>query len=448
MIKVHNVGEIKSSERLYFCDDIAFKACDEGWLVISVTTANWIVLNSDFQRVVLEHLITGETIGEVLSLVDDDLKMQQFKSLLSRIFAREFASTQKTPEPVYLEGYKMLNCYLTNACNLRCQHCFMRSGNALERELSTEEWESVLNDFRTSGGVNVTFTGGEPLMRKDFPLLLEYAHNIGLEVTVLSNGVLWTDALISELSPFISEVQISIDGFDENSNSKVRGIGNFDKIVRTVVLFANKGVKTSVATTFTLDNLQSDSAIHYKSFVNDIKSRCDGQISFKLSKKILPGRNTSYSEKQNKEFHNKILKIENDVDPHSKYNYFMEGHTPNLVARNCGFGGLSINADGSAYYCNRIHEVENFGNVRDMSLLDLMQQGRRLHMETSVDNLVPCKDCHLRYICSGGCRIDDCNFNGKIKHFTGDLCQVKCDDAYKERLERKMIDSFCFYYMF
>lgn len=123
------------------------------------------------------------------------------------------------------------------------------------------------------GGVNVTFTGGEPLMNRDFETILIHSHQQGLTTTVLSNGILWTEESINKLSPYISEIQISIDGFDEQSNAKVRGAGHFDKIVANVIRFANAGIRTSVATTFTFKNLQQDAAPKYHQMVEVIKEQ-------------------------------------------------------------------------------------------------------------------------------------------------------------------------------
>jgi len=440
-------GSVSSHDRFYFAGDIVYRQCKEGWLAVSVQSANWIVINN-FQKEILERFIAGDTVGDVYSIINSEDKLNNFKKLLAAIFARQFANTEKIPNIQYLEGFKMLNCYITNACNLKCEHCFMLSGEKLKNELTANEWKCVLKDFKTEGGETVTFSGGEPLMNVSFEDIVKYASTIGLSVTVLSNGILWNDDKIIKLAPYINEIQISIDGVDEQTNAKVRGSGHFDKIVNTVIQFANLGVRTSVATTFTFKNLENNMDERYKQFVTDIKSQCKNPVFFKLSKKILKGRETNYTDAENLEFFQRILKIEEGLDPYAKYNNYMEGHTPNLVEKNCGFGGISIGADGEVYYCNRISEVESYGNVRDNSIKLFMEKARKIHLQTSVDVLTPCKDCHLRYICCGGCRIDECNFHGKLKGFNGELCQIKCNEESIRRLERKMIDSFLFYYKF
>ena len=251
-------GSVSSLDRFYFAGDIIFRQCKEGWLVVSIQSANWLVISTNFQKELLERFIAGDTVGDVYSLITSEDEMTQFKTLLAAIFARQFASTEKAPDLQYLEGYKMLNCYLTNSCNLRCEHCFMNSGERLKDELTANEWKRILKEFRAEGGETVTFSGGEPLMNSSFEDLVKYASTSGLLGTVLSNGILWTQEKIKSLSPYISEVQISIDGVDEQTNAKVRGKGHFDKIVDTVILFANEGVRTSVATTFTLKNLENN----------------------------------------------------------------------------------------------------------------------------------------------------------------------------------------------
>lgn len=441
-------SELQSTDHLIFPDEIIFRPCEEGWLVVAVPTGNWLVIKTDFQKRLLQQLIEGQIIGEVYTALSRPDEQSQFKQLLAAITARCFAGINTPPEKQYLEGYRMLNIYLTNACNLCCDHCFMRSGQPLTNELPKEEWLRILTEFKKNGGQSVTFSGGEPLMNPDFDEILTHAFTIGLDTTILSNGILWTEERIRHLAPYISQIQISIDGFDEASNAKVRGKGHFDRIVRNAIFFANTGVRTSIATTFTFQNLQQDAAERYQQMVSHIKSQCQHPVFFKLSKKVLQGRNTQYTEAQNEVFFQRIQEIERTIDPDAQYNNFMEGHTPNLVERNCGFGGISIGADGEVYYCNRISEVESYGNIKGQSLKPFMQQGHQLHLQTSVDNLSPCNTCHLRYICCGGCRIDECNFQGKLQLHSAPLLQIKCNDQSISHLERKMINSFLYYYTF
>lgn len=387
---------------LHFPDDIQYLRYEGRILAVAVNTANWLVLHTDNEMLFLESLRCGKTVGEVMSSLKEATDKQLFLKLLSAIMARRFSGLNGLPEPEYVQGYKMLNIYLTNACNLSCTHCFMKAGKKLEHELNANDWIRVLDEFAQAGGKSVTFTGGEPLMNPDFRTIIEAANQRGLQSTVLTNGILWTDELIDQLSPVMAEVQISIDGVDDESNAKVRKAGIFDQLVSHVIRFANNGVRVSVATTFTNENIEA--ADKYVELVNRINEATPGnKVFFKLTKKILPGRETRYTEEENRQYESRIREAENLIDAKAKYQSFMEGHTPNLVARNCGFGGLSIAADGNVYFCNRVLEVVSQGNVKDHPLSFFLEKGERAHHETAVEQVEPCRTCALRYICGGGC---------------------------------------------
>lgn len=442
-------GELDYDDILHFPEEIVVEKIDDFYLVIAVQTANWIVLYNSRQIDFLNMLRSGKCVGDAIETVDSEEAMGDLKIVLAAIFARKFAGVNGEVTKEYLEGYKMLNIYITNACNLKCKHCFMLSGKKLENELTLGDWMKVLTSFKENGGEFVTFSGGEPLMFKNFPQIISHAHDLGLKSTVLSNGLLWSDKLIHDLAPFIDEIQFSLDGVDEETNSMVRGSGHFEKVVDTIVKFANAGVKTSVATTFTYDNLNENTQTRYKNLVDLIKEKTSGKdVFFKPSKKLLPGRDVHFTAEENEKYSAIIKDIEKHVDENADYENFLAGHTANLVAINCGLGGISVSSDGNVYFCNRINEMESFGNVTEKPMSFFMEKGKEIHLATSVENVIPCKDCELRYICDGGCRIDDFDFAGKIQSSALPYHQISCNDEKKNKLKKRMIDSFNYFYKF
>ena len=442
-------GELDYDDILHFPEEIVVEKINDFYLVIAVQTANWIVLYNSRQIDFLNMLRSGKCVGDAIETGDSEEAMGDLKIVLAAIFARKFAGVNSEVTKEYLEGYKMLNIYITNACNLKCKHCFMLSGKKLENELTLGDWMKVLTSFKENGGEFVTFSGGEPLMFKNFPQIISHAHDLGLKSTVLSNGLLWSDKLIHDLAPFIDEIQFSLDGVDEETNSMVRGSGHFEKVVDTIVKFANAGVKTSVATTFTYDNLNENTQTRYKNLVDLIKEKTSGKdVFFKLSKKLLPGRNVHFTAEENEKYSAIIKDIEKHVDENADYENFLAGHTANLVAINCGLGGISVSSDGNVYFCNRINEMESFGDVTEKPMSFFMEKGKEIHLATSVENVIPCKDCELRYICDGGCRIDDFDFAGKIQSSALPYHQISCNDEKKNKLKKRMIDSFNYFYKF
>lgn len=441
--------EININSRLYFPEEITVKEINNGrYLCVSVRTANWIVISNKVQKEMLYDLIEGKTIQEVSDAFPNDTD-NLLNKLLSSIMARKFAALYKDDIPVKMDDKsKYLNIYLTQACNLRCKHCFMLSGVKLKNELTAGQWKNVLKDFKSIGGEYVTFTGGEALMNPDFEDIVKYASSIGLSVTILSNGVLWTDKLIDRLYGYVNQIQISLDGINEQTNASVRGKGIFDKVVENIIKIANRGYRTSVATTFTLENLTEETKFLYSKLVDTIREKTSNPIFFKISKKMLNGRNVHYTKEEAKRYLEEVIKIEKEVDKYADTVNFMEGHQPNFVSPNCGIGGLSISADGKVYYCNRISEVDCYGSILDMPLSHFIEIGKDINRRTGVDNIEPCNKCDLRYICGGGCRIDDFNFKGRTKQFSEEIKRIKPTDECISYIEKKMIAGFDYVYDF
>lgn len=61
------------------------------------------------------------------------------------------------------------------------------------RELSTEEWETVLDTVWRAGVPHVIFTGGEPTLRNDLPDLIAKTEQIGIVCGLLTDGRRLTD---------------------------------------------------------------------------------------------------------------------------------------------------------------------------------------------------------------------------------------------------------------
>lgn len=445
---MENNIEIKGTDVFFFPKEICYKKIGDSTLAISPSTANWIVIDSEREKDILKLMIDRNSIDSINYKLDKEDGIC-FKNLIAKICARKFAGINNEVEPTKIITSNLMYCYLTNSCNLRCPHCYMKAGEKLKNELSCDDWRKLLSDFRNEGGIGVTFTGGEPLMNKSFEEIVKHAHNVGLEVTILTNGILWDEEKIKSLSSYITEIQISIDGFDDKSNSVLRGNDHFEHVKNVAISFANLGVKTSVATTLTLENLKDGIEEKYKSFVDSISEKVKNHIIFRLSKKMLNGREIKYTDEQNIEYYKRVLQIENYVRSNSTlYNFMEDHHNHNLLFNNCGFGGLSISSDGNVFLCNRILDLKSIGNIKDYSMKHFIEYGEKINENTSVDFSVPCNKCHLRYICGGGCRLDDFNFKGDLEKIKGDIRQISCSKIKKEKIERLMLESFKYYYNF
>ncbi len=119
---------------------------------------------------------------------------------------------------------------LTFRCNLHCTHCYCPPGER-SQELSTGEIKDVLDELARMGTLFLLMTGGDPLLRKDFPELYRHAKELGLLVTVFTNGTLIDDqiaALWEELPPYL--VEISLYGLTREVYEQVVAVkGSYDR---------------------------------------------------------------------------------------------------------------------------------------------------------------------------------------------------------------------------
>ncbi len=130
-----------------------------------------------------------------------------------------------------------LRISVTDKCNLRCVYCMPLEGlDWLKREnlLSYEEIASVLRTMAGMGLEKVRITGGEPLVRKDLPRLVEMIAEIPgiIDISLSTNAVLLGDQAQALRDAGISRVNVSLDSLqEERVDAIARRPGSFGRIM-------------------------------------------------------------------------------------------------------------------------------------------------------------------------------------------------------------------------
>jgi Fe-coproporphyrin III synthase len=119
--------------------------------------------------------------------------------------------------------------YVTEGCNLRCVTCSYR--NALPLELSLDEVRALASDLNALGLRHIVYSGGEPLLRKDFPEIVSVFADFSVKQTLLTNGLLLSRRLPALPGSF-EELIVSIDGADALTHDSIRGVPSFDLILK------------------------------------------------------------------------------------------------------------------------------------------------------------------------------------------------------------------------
>lgn len=143
---------------------------------------------------------------------------------------------------------------ITHRCNLKCVHCYLGDQENIrehrQQELSTDEIKTILDDLVAAGTLNITFTGGDPMMRKDFAEIYTYAIKLGMVTTVFCDGVLVTDKMVELFNQYPPrELEISIYGATTATYENVTKIkGSFKKFMAGINRLKNNGVRFRLKT--------------------------------------------------------------------------------------------------------------------------------------------------------------------------------------------------------
>jgi MoaA/NifB/PqqE/SkfB family radical SAM enzyme len=137
--------------------------------------------------------------------------------------------------------------YVTEGCNLRCITCSYRQ--PAPNELTLDELEQLADSLVSFGLRHIVFSGGEPLLRRDFPEICGVFKRREVKQTLLTNGLL-LEKRLSELDGMFSEIIVSIDGPDEETHDAIRGVHSFQQIVKGVrrALTIRDGPEISIRT--------------------------------------------------------------------------------------------------------------------------------------------------------------------------------------------------------
>ena len=132
-------------------------------------------------------------------------------------------SSASLPKPLWLLAE------LTYKCPLQCPYCSNPLDIARYKdELSTDEWIRVFREARAMGAVQLGFSGGEALVRKDLEELIAAAHDLGFYTNLLTSGVGMDERRIQAFKEAgLDHIQISFQASSEEINNFIAGNNSF-----------------------------------------------------------------------------------------------------------------------------------------------------------------------------------------------------------------------------
>lgn len=168
-----------------------------------------------------------------------------------------------TPARIPAGVLSQLDCELTERCNNRCLHCCINRPeddmDARGRELSYDQWASVLREAAALGCMRVRFTGGEPLLRDDFQDLYRLARGLGMKVLLFTNARLITPGLADLFArvPPLVYIEVTVYGMNSSTYDTVAGVrGAYEQFKAGVDLLLDRKVPFVVKSAWMPQNAQ------------------------------------------------------------------------------------------------------------------------------------------------------------------------------------------------
>ncbi|WP_242132413.1 GTP 3',8-cyclase MoaA [Aestuariivivens marinum] len=142
-----------------------------------------------------------------------------------------------------------LRISLTERCNLRCSYCMPENGIQLSPKshlMSYEEIFNIAKIFVKHGVSKIRLTGGEPLIRKDIPVILEKLSSLPVELSITSNAII-IDKFINTLKDNgIKSLNISLDSLNREKFKQITRRDQFEKVYDNILLLIKEGFNVKI----------------------------------------------------------------------------------------------------------------------------------------------------------------------------------------------------------
>jgi len=149
----------------------------------------------------------------------------------------------------------LANYYVTYRCNARCDFCDIWRTKKY-RHIEDAQMQDVKNNLsalKKLGVRFVDFTGGEPLLHRQLPEMLEYAKHLGLRTSITTNCLLYSQRAV-DTRGLVDFLHFSLDSVSRATHDRLRGVCCFDSVMTSIETAENLGETPDLLFTVTEEN--------------------------------------------------------------------------------------------------------------------------------------------------------------------------------------------------
>ena len=323
---------------------------------------------------------------------------------------------------------------LTYDCPLHCPYCSNpKELGDTKDELNTQQWLNVFTQARAMGAVQLGFSGGEPLLRKDLEQMVKHSRELGFYTNLITSGIGLTEKRIARLKVAgLDHIQISFQGADPEMNDIIAGRGNaFEQKFKMAQSVKAQGYPMVLNFVISKQNISQVEDIMRLSCLlkADYVELATAQYygwAFTNRDHLLPSQQQLITaEKTVNEFRDK----QNGSGPQFIFvtpDYYED--RPKACMNGWGSTFLTIAPDGSALPCHSAKMLPlKFPNVKDKSISDIWQKDFSFnHFRGDSWMPQPCISCDEKEKDFGGCRCQAFMMTGDM-YKTDPVCSKSAD---------------------
>lgn len=335
---------------------------------------------------------------------------------------------------------------ITSRCNNNCTHCYINipAGDMASRtnELSIAEIDKISNEAVDLGAYTALLTGGEPLLRPDFPEIFMLLKKKGFIVSVFTNATLINQKYINLFKKYPPRnLEVSVYGITEKTYEKISRVpGTFNAFMRGVDLLIKNRIKVRFKAMALRSNVHEITEI--SKFCRERTKdyfRFDPQLHLRYDRNKERNREIK-AERLTAEEISRIEQADSErseflIENRKKYIYdkILRAENSNLFSCGIGNGSLTVGANGFLRGCSSLFKKDLLydwrkGNLKNAwefffpSLLNLKTMNRKI--------MEKCRTCNIVNLCMS-CPAHNYLETGDPEAFVDYFCEVAHSRAEK-----------------
>ncbi|WP_394753787.1 pyrroloquinoline quinone biosynthesis protein PqqE [Crenothrix sp.] len=332
---------------------------------------------------------------------------------------------------------------LTYACPLQCPYCSNPVDYAsYQSELSTDDWKRVLTQARKMGAVQLGFSGGEPLTRKDLPELVKHARELGYYSNLITSGYGMTEEKIVQLKEAgLDHIQVSIQASSQELNDHIAGTKSFEHKKAVAHLVKKHGYPMVLNVVMHRENIHQMPEILAMAeelgadYVELANAQYYGWAHLNRDLLLPTKEQFQKAEQIAQDFKEKVagkMKIYYVVPD------FYEDR-PKACMNGWGTTFLTIAPDGVALPCHSARDLPGLDcpNVKDYSVYEIWHKSKAFNFFRGYEWMKePCRSCDEKEKDFGGCRCQAYLLTGNMYN-----TDPVCSKSENNEVIQKAIDS-------